>query len=384
MARFMLILLFVITSRGHSTFDRDSISAAAEADGIDLNILPFAADALDSIEALYTPVAVPQTLQNATRIDVHSHVVPPWYRTLVSLTGGSPTPNWTIESHFSLMATLNIRRSIVSISTPGTIVFAGDAPRSIALARLLNEYLAALARAYPEHFSFYATAPLPYVNASIKEVNYAVNKLNALAIGLLSNYEGIYLGNPVLIPFFDHIDNRNSNTTSILFVHPNAPCLHLTNGTLIDANPTLYPEGTVEFYFETARTFMDLSLSRTFVNFTNLNWIVPHAGGSFPSIMSRFLTTASEALRNADLDIYRRRLWWDTAGPTFPFQIQGLLGYGVPLERIVYGTDYPYIPVPNNAAYIASTQAIVNATFMTGEEREGIFSGNAKGLFGLA
>jgi predicted TIM-barrel fold metal-dependent hydrolase len=72
------------------------------------------------------------------------------------------------------------------------------------------------------------------------------------------------------------------------------------------------------------------------------------------------------------------------AGPTFPFQIQGLLGYGVPRERILYGTDFPYIPVPNNAAYVASTQAIVTATLFSTQEKDGIFSGNARDLFALA
>jgi predicted TIM-barrel fold metal-dependent hydrolase len=72
------------------------------------------------------------------------------------------------------------------------------------------------------------------------------------------------------------------------------------------------------------------------------------------------------------------------AGPTFPFQAQGLLGYGIPRERILYGTDFPYIPVPNNAAYVDSTQAIVAATFLSTQEKDGIFSGNARELLGLA
>jgi len=247
---------------------------------------------------------------------IAAHVVPPWYRTIVPLTAGLPTPDWTIESHFALMASQSIRHSIVLISTPGTTVFAGDAARSIALARLLNEYLAALTQVYPEHISFYATTPLPYVEAAITEVTYALTTLHASAIGLFSNFEGLYLGNAQLTPFFTYLNQLATTNTSsakpIIFVHPNAPCLQSTDGTLISANPTLYPPGTVEFYFETARTFMDLSLTRTLVNFTQLNWIVPHAGGSFPSIMSRFLTTASQEVRNANLEIYRSRLWWDT------------------------------------------------------------------------
>jgi predicted TIM-barrel fold metal-dependent hydrolase len=218
------------------------------------------------------------------------------------------------------MASQNIRLSIVSISTPGTTVFAGHAEKSIALARLLNEYLAALTRVYPAHFAFYTTTPLPYVQAAIAEVDYALGTLDATAVGLLSNFEGVYLGNARFTPFFKHLDEvalanpsfSKTKTKSVIFVHPNAPCLHTANGSLVDANPTLYPVGTVEFYFETARTFMDLSLSRTLLNFTQLNWIMPHAGGSFPSIISRFLTTVSPALRTQNLEVYGRRLWWDT------------------------------------------------------------------------
>ncbi|ORY10281.1 hypothetical protein BCR34DRAFT_567201 [Clohesyomyces aquaticus] len=331
----LVLIISISVGATKISFDRDGMLSAAKADGIDLNILPMTPAALDSIEALYTPVVVPAVLQNATRIDVHSHVVPSWYRALVPLTGDSPTPNWTVESHFALMASQSIRRSIVSISTPGATVFAGDAAKSIALARLLNEYLAALTSVYPEHFSFYATTPLPYVEAAITEVNYALGTLHGSAIGLLSNFEGLYLGNAQLTPFFTYL-NQLTNISSpsrnpVIFVHPNAPCLHYPggSGSLIPANPTLYPTGTVEFYFETARTFMDLSLSRTLINPTTLNRIVPHAGGSFPSIISRSLSLASGQVRDQNMEVYARRLWWDTAGPIFPFQVQGLLGYGI-------------------------------------------------------
>lgn len=36
---------------------------------------------------------------------------------------------------------------------------------------------------------------------------------------------------------------------------------------------------------------MDLTISRTIANFTRTNWIVPRAGGSFPSILDRYITS---------------------------------------------------------------------------------------------
>lgn len=172
----------------------------------------------------------------------------------------------------------------------------------------------------------------------IIEVSYALGHLNASGINLQSNHEGSYLGNRAFKPLFTHLNNSRSSSTPI-FVHPAAPCLHSpNNGTLTSANPTLYPEGLVEFYFETARTFMDLTLTQTIVNFTKLRWIVPHGGGAFPAIEDRFLTAQSADLRARSREAFATRLFWDVAGPVFPRQIWGLLGYRVPVSQLLYGS----------------------------------------------
>jgi len=69
----------------------------------------------------------------------------------------------------------------------------------------------------------------------------------------------------------------------------------------------IYPEGLVEFYFETARTFMDLTITQTIANFTSLKWVVPHAGGSFPSIEDRFITSQPPAVLAASKAAYSTR-----------------------------------------------------------------------------
>jgi hypothetical protein len=53
--------------------------------------------------------------------------------------------------------------------------------------------------------------------------------------------------------------------------------------------PALYTPGIVEFYFETARTVMDLTLSRVLVQYKNIRYIIAHVGGAFPAIQDRFL-----------------------------------------------------------------------------------------------
>ncbi|KAG9997167.1 hypothetical protein KCU78_g17087, partial [Aureobasidium melanogenum] len=361
-----------------------SIYAAAKADGIDLTILPFATVALESIENAYIPIALPP-FSNASRVDVHAHIVPTWYHALVPTTGQSPTPNWTPEAQFKMMQSVNIRKSVLSISSPGSTVYVDDEAKATALARLLNEYLAALSRTYPSHFSFFAVTPLPYVDAAIKEARYALDNLGAAGIGLLSNHEGYYLGNSHFQPFFSFLNSTMNNTANaIIFVHPNEPCMRIPNGnnSLIIANPTVYPDGLVELYFESARTFMDLTLTSTLSTFSKLSFIVPHAGGSFPSITSRMLSSLSPAAFAAQLEVFKQRLWWDTAGPTFPYQVKGLLAYGIGADKLVLGTDYPYVPGAPVQVYKGFADEVGESDFLNATEKNGVYHGNAEKLFG--
>jgi len=139
------ILTCLLASSAARNFTSRIVDAAI-ADGIELYSLPFATQALISIQEIYDlgNTSIPPGIINGNKFDVHTHVVPPWYRTIVPSAGGSPTPNWTLEAHLSFMASANIKHSVLSMGTPGSVVYPGSPVKSVALARLLNEYLAAV------------------------------------------------------------------------------------------------------------------------------------------------------------------------------------------------------------------------------------------------
>jgi hypothetical protein len=84
---------------------------------------------------------------------------------------------------------------------------------------------------------------------------------------------------------------------------------------------------------------MDLVITGTLQNFTNIRYQLPHVGGALPSILDRFLSIAPLIPQTSNIyDILAERVWWDSAGPTYPHQVLGLLGYGVGKEQLVYGT----------------------------------------------
>ncbi|KAJ7496234.1 hypothetical protein B0H11DRAFT_857530 [Mycena galericulata] len=223
-------------------------------DGIDLAQFNFTAPALQEIVAWAhfdaeksVPVGLLHPAGNATTVDVHAHHVPNWLRTIEPSDGGLPTPVWTLELQLQHMANQSIGRSILSIPKPN--IFLGDKNATMAIAWLLNENSAALVKALPHRFSFFATSTLPYVDESITEVQYAVETLEAVGVALTSNHEGKYLGNPEFIPFFAKMETMNA----IIFVHPANPLLE-TAGTFVLANPTVYPQGIAEFLYGNMQT----------------------------------------------------------------------------------------------------------------------------------
>ncbi|KAJ4373796.1 hypothetical protein N0V83_002535 [Neocucurbitaria cava] len=178
-----------------TTHDQDlltRINTAASAHSIDLSILPFHQEALESITSLFTTAHTTPTydFSTATRIDTHTHPIPPWFRALEPQAAGRATPSWNPSAHLQFMSSHSITHSILCISTPQANAFSTDPTlssdaklrkkKTIALARLLNEFSAELCRVYPKRFSWLAVTPLPYVEEGVVEARYALEELGAV------------------------------------------------------------------------------------------------------------------------------------------------------------------------------------------------------------
>ncbi|KAJ2919817.1 hypothetical protein MD484_g579, partial [Candolleomyces efflorescens] len=371
----------------------DAILSNAEADGIDLfaldpAILSSALSEIESVQVQADEAAATerrrrslghlmgrQTPDRTDIVDVHTHAVPDWFKSMVPTTGGNPTPVWTIADHVTFMNNQGIDKAIIAVSAPGASVYPGQKGLTVALARLLNEQVALYCRAFPKRLGFYAVIPLPYTQEAIAEARYAINNLGAVGVVLLSNHETKYLGHADFKPFFQALNGLGGR--QIVYVHPNTPYVKSGN-TLIEANPTPYPTGNIEFYFETARTLMDLTLTQTIHNFTNIHYVIPHVGGAFPATLDRILKSVP-AIYDSSLQIYNTRFWWDSAGPTYYHQVAGLLGIGVPKSQFLFGTDFPYAPIFTQAGSLAAVKA---STLFSAAEKTAIFKTNAQNLFG--
>jgi len=125
-------------------------------------------------------------------IDVHHHVVPPFYLTeysdrIASSRGGLISPawlEWTPEKALQEMDRNGIELAVISLSTSG--IWFGDPQRARDAARRCNEYSADLAQRYPGRFGRFATIPLPDIEGSLREIEYACDVLGADGLGVLT------------------------------------------------------------------------------------------------------------------------------------------------------------------------------------------------------
>ena len=154
-------------------------------------------------------------------IDVHQHVIPPFYAKALPANGGDPsgsvTPEWSPESAIQFMDSLQIDTGMLSVTTPSVVGWPLAERRKIA--RRINEYVAEVVAARPRRFGSFATLPLPDIDGcSSRKRNTPWTRCKLTASLFLRSYEGRYLGDPVFEPLWAELDRRHA----IVFEHPGA------------------------------------------------------------------------------------------------------------------------------------------------------------------
>jgi predicted TIM-barrel fold metal-dependent hydrolase len=244
-------------------------------------------------------------------------------------------------------------------------------------ARDTNEFGARIVSNYKGRFGLFATLPLPDVDASLREIEYAFDTLKADGVGILTSYGSRWLGDRSFEPVFDELNRRKA----VVYSHPiDAPCCH---DLLPDTSPA-----TVEWLTDTSRAIWSLindgnspgAATRSFASratrYADIRFIWSHAGGTLLGLVSRFVGSeptdrSAPPARNSRL-YHLRRFFYDTATSANPIQIQALKSL-VGSSQIVFGSDFPFVPVS------VGTRGI-EASGLSTDELRAVYAGNALGL----
>ena len=279
------------------------------------------------------------------------------------------------------MKSQNIVKSILSISSPGAYLVENYDSLARQTARECNDFAAELKRRRPTKFGFWAVLPLPDVDGSLIEMRRALDQLDADGVGLETNAHGHYLGDPAFEPIFAELNGRRAT----VFIHPTAPCMLTSVGSLA-ASPLgeQYARPIFEFFFDTARAITNLFLTKTIERYPDITYIVPHVGGAWPPCIPRICNLPKMiGMEGIDLGDVKKQIkdqfYFDLAGFGLPEQLQGLLPY-VTFRHILYGSDFPYTPLQN---VVEVTQVIADELpkfFPEEVEQKAIYHDNAAHL----
>jgi predicted TIM-barrel fold metal-dependent hydrolase len=273
-----------------------------------------------------------------SRIDVHRHLSPPGYADASRAylpAFPKPLAGWSAQRSIEDMDASGIALAMLSMpATPG--IFYGDVQAARTLARSSNEYMVSLRRDYPGRYGVFAALPLPDVDGSLREIAYAYDVLNVEGIGLLSSYNGKFLGDPAFAPVWQELDRRKA----LVFTHPagNDCCKHL--------QPE-FSESVIEYGTDTTRAIASLVFSGASSRYANVKVIFSHGGGTMPFLVERFRLAAADPAIAKNLpngvDEELRRYYYDTAFITNAVAMSALTKL-VPASHILFGTDFPYRP----------------------------------------
>jgi 6-methylsalicylate decarboxylase len=304
------------------------------------------------------------------RIDTHHHLIPPDYRKAlrkagIDEAGGRALPDWSVDVALHTMAELDVATAIVSVSTPGT-TFLPDPADAAALARDLNDFNADLVASQPDRFGFFATVPMPHVDAAVAETVRALDDLKADGVVLLANNDGIYLGEDGQDDLFAALDERSA----VVFIHP----ADLPGPTV----PGIAPFAA-DFLLDTTRAAYLLVRNGIRRKYSNIRFTLSHAGGFVPYASHRMAVAimAETGASPADtLDDFSG-FYFDTALSSSAAALPTLLAFAKP-GHITFGSDWPFAPVTAGKLFAAGLETYAG---MDAGTRDAIDRNNALALF---
>jgi predicted TIM-barrel fold metal-dependent hydrolase len=284
-------------------------------------------------------------------------------------------PPWDVQQHVEDMDRMKIGAAVLSLSSPD--INWGDDEKARSLARDANEVAAKAVEAYPDRLGFYATLPMPDLDASLAEIEYAFDVLHADGVKFYSNSNGVYLGDPKLEPVFAELGRRNAVVT----LHPVKPKV------IPDEVLTGVPYPLFEFQFDTTRAVANMIFNGTLKRNPGIKFVCPHMGALFPLLSGRMEgiarlmvlhKTAPKGFVPPDVRGELSDFYYDGAGGfNLPVQIPALKGIGRS-ERMLCGSDYPFTPPPIAGQMLDNLR---NTDLLTEEEKVGVLRGNALALF---
>jgi len=302
-------------------------------------------------------------------IDVHHHYFSPEFKQS-SAKGGHLMPlirDWSPEKMMEEMDKNKVDKTILSLASVPVHWFSTPFEEMRPLLRSINDYGAGLAAANKDRHGFFAFITVNDIEGSLREIEYAFDKLGADGIEIATSFGDKWPGDPAFAPVFEELNRRKS----IVYLHPLAPfcCVNIVNGV---------GDSWAEYPHDTTRAILSLLVHGAFVKYPDIRFIFSHGGGTIPILaaraeaLSRFAPNRSEFAPDGSIMPILRKQFYETANATSAPMVAALKAF-IPMTQLMFGTDYPYVSTEANLKGL-------RAADFTSEELAMIEHGNAEKL----
>ena len=314
-------------------------------------------------------------------IDVHSHLFPPGLMASIERAGGrlpqlsaAPQQSMSLGERFELMQSCQVDIGLLSVGVLQP--YHADAKTAVALAHEANDTYLQTSADSGGRLLAWAALPLPHVDAALAELDRVAGDRHCVGVTLGTSVLDLDLDDKALEPVYEALNARGTT----VFVHPSMAFDGFGDN-------DLGMQRSIGGMIEDTIAGIRLLLSGVVVRFPEINFIVPHLGGTLPFIYGRVRRHiqlaekkwAADGLTTEDAP--RKglsRLWWDTATRHVPALTCAVETLGA--DRLLFGTDYPYTKTREE---FASRLGHVRDLPVSGEQCDAILGASAAALLGL-
>ena len=318
-------------------------------------------------------------------IDIHAHISPEgmlqamaqgqdWHgissAEMLPIHQYTPRTTWTPEQRLQEMDELNVDVHVLSTNS-FFYFYERDAAAITPMARECNDYVSRLTQDHPDRFAGFATLPMQDVAASVAELDRSIAHLGLKGAMIGDHVNGATYDDPSFLPLWKAAEASGA----VIFIHqagdtivtPRSDNYHLPN--------------TIGNLADRAVTFASFVFGGVMDACPGLKVVLAHGGGYTcfgAGRMDRGWQVRSEArahLRQPP-SRYLNRFWYDCL--THSEDALRMLIDQVGIERIVFGTDWPF-----DMALDEPVSWVRNMTKLTNAEKDAILGGNIQTLLGL-
>lgn len=248
-----------------------------------------------------------------------------------------------------------------------------------------NDELAAAARANPSRLAAFAVLPMAFPDDAAAELDRAVTELGC--VGALVDArlpDGTHYDGPAYRPVFAAAERLDVP----LYLHPAPPSPEEIEARYAGNYSARVAAGLASggwgWHADAGLGFIKMCAAGVFDEYPRLKIVLGHNGEMVPAMLDRAARTLSKfgdggGLRRGLREIWAENVWVTTSG-MYSADMFAMLLKVTKVERIMYGTDYPYDDMREAQEFV---KALAESGLLTQEELEDYAWRNAERLLGI-